>query len=136
MTKPIIKAQVNPYLRGLPEYLKKPESYDKVQKALLEAMATGCSHADPSEWFNCKKCTEKMLERRQLMVRLGFKSVEQYMEWRKVHELMRNPEMFRKKSPTYNKNADGTRRAPEEIEVSKKIGDQVAKENNEQQDTD
>lgn len=83
-TFPTLKS-VNP-LDGLPEYLKKPESYEKVQMALLDTLACGKTHSDPLQMMECKKCAENMLVRRQLMKKLGFSGVEQYMAWRKTHE--------------------------------------------------
>jgi len=76
-------------LAGLPEYLKDPNVYDKVQKAIVSSIQSSCTHSDPSEWMSCRKCGEKMAERRALLKRLGFKSPAQYMQWKKVHEMMR-----------------------------------------------
>ncbi len=76
-------------LDGLPDWLKKPESYEKVQRAVLDAMASGCSHSDPAAWMDCKKCGAKMVERRLLLKRFGFKSPAQYLQWKKVHEVIK-----------------------------------------------
>lgn len=77
---------VSPTLAGLPEYLKDPKNYIKVQKALLETMSCSKSHSDPSEMFHCKQCTENMIKRRELMKKFGFKSPAQYLDWKKTHE--------------------------------------------------
>lgn len=84
--KKLPKSIANPLLAGLPQHLKDPKNFLPVQKALLETLTCGKSHSDPSQMFHCKKCTENMVKRRELMRRLGFKSPQQYMEWRRVHE--------------------------------------------------
>lgn len=73
-------------LDGLPEYLKDPKNYHKIQKELLETMVCNKSHGEITDVFNCPKCTENMIVRRELMKKLGFKSPAQYMAWKKVHE--------------------------------------------------
>ena len=73
-------------LAGLPEYLKHPSSYMKVEKALLETLTCGKLHSGPLGMRACKKCTENMLARRALMEKLGFKSIQQYFSWRKTHQ--------------------------------------------------
>lgn len=80
--------KVNP-LDGLPEFLKDPKNYKKVQKALLDTLSCGKLHSDPLQSMNCKKCTENMVKRRELMKKFGFKSAAQYMAWRKTHEEIR-----------------------------------------------
>jgi 7-cyano-7-deazaguanine synthase in queuosine biosynthesis len=93
-----IKSKTNPLIASLPEYLKKPESYKRVQKALLETLSCPKSHGDPLQMAECKRCTSNMLERRALMKRFGFQSPAQYMEWRKIHEIIEK----RVRLPKYN----------------------------------
>lgn len=81
-----IKPVLNPLIASLPPYLKDPANFEKVQKSIIETFRSTCSHSDMLEWSNCLKCTKKMLERRALLKKLGFKSAAQYMAWRKVHE--------------------------------------------------
>lgn len=88
--------KVNP-LDGLPEYLKDPKNYEKIQRSLLETLSCGKIHSDPSQSLTCSKCTENMMERRRLMEKFGFKDAAQYMAWRKTHEEIKNtfpPEMY------------------------------------------
>jgi predicted RNA-binding Zn-ribbon protein involved in translation (DUF1610 family) len=77
--------KVNP-LDGLPEYLKDPKNYMKVQKALLDTMRCPKAHGEVTDVFKCPKCTENMLVRKELMRKFGFKSPNQYMAWKKTHE--------------------------------------------------
>ena len=77
-------------LDGLPAYLKEPESYDKVQKALYEVGGSTCGHSDLLEWAGCKKCQRKQWDRKEMMKKLGFQSGAQYMAWRKTHEYIKS----------------------------------------------
>lgn len=77
-------------LDGLPEWVKHPKNYEKIQRALLDTLSCGKVHSDPSQVFHCKKCSENMAERRKLMQKFGFKNAAQYMAWRKTHEEIKN----------------------------------------------
>lgn len=81
--------KVNP-LDGLPAWLKEAKHFMPVQKALLETMSCGKSHSDPSEMFDCQKCSENVVIRRELMKKFGFRSSAQYMAWKKTHEDIKN----------------------------------------------
>lgn len=79
----------DPMLAGLPDYVKDPKNFYKIQKALLETMACHATHSEPMDVFKCKKCQENVLERRKLMKTFGFQSPAQYMAWRKTHETIK-----------------------------------------------
>lgn len=93
-TKPDIKYAnpTNPLLDGLPEFLKEPKNYMKVQKALLDTLSCGKLHSDPLKMMECSKCTENMITRKKLMEKFGFGkeddvlTLKRYMEWKKIHE--------------------------------------------------
>jgi hypothetical protein len=76
-------------LFGLPEYLKDRENYPKIQKALLETLASKHSHGEMSEWYNCVSCQLKMHEHAEMIRGLGFSSPAQYRAWCKVHETIK-----------------------------------------------
>lgn len=76
-------------LDSLPDYVKDPKNYQKIEKALLETMVCPKSHSDPIEMTKCKKCTENMLARRQLLKKLGFKHPSVYLAWKKTHTEIR-----------------------------------------------
>lgn len=80
-----IKTKGDPILAGLPEYLKDPACFEKIQSKILKTFISTCAHSEVLEWAKCKKCTIKMLERRSLIKALGFKSHHQYMMWVKIH---------------------------------------------------
>jgi len=75
-------------LDGLPEYLKDPANYTKIRKFLFEILASRCDHSDILEWYACKKCVERIHKHGEAVRKLGFKSPAQYMQWRRVHEIM------------------------------------------------
>ena len=88
----------NPLLASLPPHLKDQANFDKIQRALLETLVCRKTHSDVVKMAECTKCTENMLVRRKLLKELGFQSVAQYMEWRKVHEVIKK----RVPLPKYN----------------------------------
>lgn len=74
---------------SIPAYLKKPESYEKVQKLIYETLASTHSHGEVIEWAQCAACQRRFAERGVLLKRLGFKHPSQYVIWRRIHEIMR-----------------------------------------------
>lgn len=83
-----ITTKVHP-LDGMPDSLKDPRNYMKIQRALLETLACGKSHSDLLAMSECKKCQENMLMRRALLKKLGFKHPAMYMAWKKTHEYIK-----------------------------------------------
>jgi len=79
----------NPLFTGMPDYLKKPENFEKVYKTIYEAGVSKCNHSEVLEYATCFKCQIKMKERSGVMKKLGFSSGKQYLEWLKVHSKMR-----------------------------------------------
>lgn len=75
-----------PVLAGLPEYLKDPEVYPKIRKALIETLSSTHSHSDLLEWSACGKCQQKVHEHAEMVRKLGFLSPAQYRAWCRVHE--------------------------------------------------
>ena len=78
------KANKVSVLAGIPEYLKDRKNYPKVQKALLETLATTHSHSDMIEWAGCFQCQRKMHDHAEMVRKLGFLSPAQYFAWKKV----------------------------------------------------
>lgn len=88
-------------LAQIPQHLKEPEAYEKVQKALYEAGASTCDHSEVGEWATCFKCQRKQSDRLLMMKSLGFLSKAHYMTWRKIHEELRTQK--RDKLSMYNR---------------------------------
>ena len=87
-------------LKSLPAYLKEPANYEKIQRAIYEAGASTCNHAEIAEWGKCKKCQLKAWNRKEMLYRLGFRSGTQYLMWKRTHERIRS--LRRDRLPKYN----------------------------------
>lgn len=84
------KPTPHPIFFGMPEHLKNPDNYEKIQKTIIESLAGKCSHGEIIEWAGCPKCQKRFAERGQVIKKLGFSSMKQYMAWQKVHQEIRN----------------------------------------------
>jgi len=73
-----------PFESGLEEH------FNKIQKVLLETLATKHSHSEMTEWSKCVGCQIKFRNHAQLMRKLGFKSGKQYREWKKIMDIIIN----------------------------------------------
>lgn len=78
----------DPLTVHLPDWVKDPENYNKIETALLETLICNKGHSDPSEMSKCVRCTQNMAERRELMKRFGFQNVGQYLQWKKTMNVM------------------------------------------------
>ena len=80
------KYKPNPLFATLPAMLKDHDNYLKIQKHLLEKLATKHSHGEMSEWVACPACQRKFYERGEAIRKLGFTSMAQFMAWEKTHQ--------------------------------------------------
>ena len=87
-------------ISSLPRHLKDPANYEKIMKALYEAGASTCDHTEVLEWGGCLKCQRKQWDRKEMMARLGFQNGQQYLQWRRIHERIRN--LRKDPLPKYN----------------------------------
>lgn len=90
----------NPLLALLPAYLKDPDNYEKVQKALLETLASKHSHADILAWGSCVACQRRIRDHAEFVRKLGFTSPKQFYAWKRVHETIKS--LKRDKLPKYD----------------------------------
>lgn len=79
------KPKADPNVASLPEHLKNPANFEDIEKKVIQSIMSSCTHSDVFEMAECEKCTKKMLERRKLLKRLGFKNPAQYYAWKKIH---------------------------------------------------
>jgi len=82
--KNLQKYTPDPDLFGLPAQLKDPANYEYIQKTLIHALRSTCDHSDVGEWEKCFKCQQKVIDHKNTMIRLGFKSPLQYRKWKKI----------------------------------------------------
>ena len=80
------KYRPHPILASLPPYLKDHKNYEKIQKFIIESLASKHSHGEMMEWATCAACQKRFAERGAILKELGFKHPSQYMAWRKIHE--------------------------------------------------
>ena len=88
--KTIGKIDENPIFKGLPDGLKDPKVYKKIEKELFDVLDSDHVHKKPAEWMKCDECQGKLQERREILKKLGFKSFAQFLEWRKVMDVLVN----------------------------------------------
>lgn len=84
---PIQPTKIN-VLAGLPEYLKDPAIYSKIHKLLLEKLSTRHSHGTIEEYAKCFHCQRKFRERGEMIRKLGFKSIPQFLQWQRVMDII------------------------------------------------
>lgn len=86
--KKIAKLKVMKVMEGLPEKLKHTKSYEPIEKKLRLAMFSDHKHATILAFTKCKRCQAKHHRRRELIKEFGFKSLEQYLGWKKIMDIM------------------------------------------------
>lgn len=94
----ILKPKLNPLMASLPDYLKDPANYEKVQKTVIQALQGKHSHGEVVEWAGCAECQRRFRERRHVLKSLGFKNPAQYKAWTLIHKTIKE----RVPLPKYN----------------------------------
>ena len=92
--KQVPKLRPNPIFKGLSGKLKDPKNFDKVEKKLRNILKSDHEHKTVKSYATCLRCNEKRGERKKLMKEIGFKSVTQYMEWKKIQMIIKNKADF------------------------------------------
>lgn len=92
--KKIAKIKPNPVFKGLPKSLKDPTKYKETELLLFKILESDHKHDKPSDWMKCKICQDKFKEKKKTMKKLGFKNSSQYLEWRKVMDILVNNKTF------------------------------------------
>lgn len=82
--------KLHPVVANLPEELKDPKCFKRIEKKIFEASKTGHDHKSLITWNKCKHCQQKFLERRALVKKLGFATYEQYLTWKKIMDIIVN----------------------------------------------
>lgn len=91
------KRKKNPLFKGFPSRLKDPASFEVVEKQLFDILQSGHKHKTASSYVRCSECMEKREERKRKMKELGFKSMQQYLEWKKIMDIIINKKDFQLK---------------------------------------
>ena len=88
------QAKKNPLFDGLPDKLKKVSAYDRIEKELFDLVQTDHKHKTVKSYVSCAWCNEKRKMRTNKILSYGFKSIEQYHEWRKVMGIIKSKANF------------------------------------------
>lgn len=91
------KLKPNPLFKGMSSFLKDPTNYESIEKQLIEILQTGHKHKTAKAYVKCAECQLKREERKQRMQEVGFKSLQQYMEWKKIHTIIKDKKSFQLK---------------------------------------
>lgn len=86
--KKLSKVKENPIFAGLPSRLKEVEIYDKIEKELYDVVQTDHKHRSVKQYVTCAWCQKKRELKQNTIKAVGFTSLEQYLEWRKVMEVI------------------------------------------------
>lgn len=80
----------HPVFLSLPEELKDQACYAGIEERVAKAMFSDHKHKTIKAFVACKRCSEKLTRRRALLTEIGFKSTEQYLEWKRVMDIIIN----------------------------------------------
>lgn len=92
--KEVPKLKKNPIFKGLPERLKDPSVYEKIERELFEAMKTDHKHKTVKQFVTCAWCQKKRELKQNKMKAMGFKSMGQYLEWRRIMQIITSKANF------------------------------------------
>jgi len=84
----------NPIFKYLPDHVKDVKTYKKIEKSLADAVLSDHQHKSVKEYVKCARCNAKRDRRKALIKEYGFTSVEQYMEWKRVMQIIINEKDF------------------------------------------
>jgi len=88
------KRKPNPLFKGMSAYLKDPKNFENTDKTLQAILKTSHQHKTASSYAKCALCQAKRLERQKQMKDLGFKSIQQYLEWKRIHTIIKEKKSF------------------------------------------
>lgn len=87
----------NPIFKGLPSKLKDVSSFEKVEKQLFDVLQSDHKHKTVKSYLTCPECQTRIQERKKTMKKIGFKSLSQYLEWKKVITIIKGQKSFQLK---------------------------------------
>jgi excinuclease UvrABC ATPase subunit len=87
----------NPIFKGLSSKLKDPANYKDIEDKLQAILKSTHNHKTATSYAKCKECQSKRLERQKMMKDIGFKSIQQYLTWKKIMEIIINQKSFQLK---------------------------------------
>ena len=88
------KLEPNPIFKDLPERLKDPKNFPKIEIELFKILKTDHKHKTVRAYVTCAWCQNKLKLRQNRMKAIGFASYGQYVEWRKIMQIITNKANF------------------------------------------
>ena len=84
------KGETPKVLEGLPDNLKNPEMFYIVEKELAKILESDHKHKTVKEYVSCAWCNQKRELRQNKVKSYGFQSLAQYLEWKKIMDIIIN----------------------------------------------
>ena len=88
--KAIAKLKVADVMKDIPTKLKNPKCYLEIERKLARVMLSDHKHSTISGFTKCKRCQAKHHKRREMIKEIGFKTLEQYMGWKRIMDIIVN----------------------------------------------
>jgi len=82
------KLKNKPIFEGLPDELKTKEAYKEIESRVKLIMVSDHKHRKIERFMDCPKCKDKMQKRHDYLIGKGFKDYTQYLEWRRVMDII------------------------------------------------
>lgn len=95
--KTVPKLKPNPLFKGLSAKMKDPKNFVDIEKRLQEVISSNHVHKTATSYAKCKECQGKREERKKMMKDIGFKSIQQYLEWKKIMVIISEKKSFQLK---------------------------------------
>jgi hypothetical protein len=80
----------NKNLAGIPDGIKDPKAFAKMEKKLALLLITSHKHRSPASYVKCEECQAKRTERLEAIKSYGFKDFAQYMLYKRVMSMIIN----------------------------------------------
>ncbi len=87
----------DPIFAGLSDSLKDPKSYKRIEKKLFKMIQTTHKHKTATSYVKCEACQIKRMNRQKMIKDLGFQSIQQYMAYKKIMDIITNKKSFQLK---------------------------------------
>lgn len=89
------KLKPAPIFKEMSDNLKDPKVYEKIERKILKIMKTDHTHATMASYTKCKDCKVKYEKRRDAIKDFGFKNYAQYLQWKKIMNIIVSQKSFR-----------------------------------------
>lgn len=89
-TKKVANLKPNPIFEGLPDSVKSEKAYHRIEAKLQNVLQSDHTHKTVKEYVSCAWCNKKRELRQNMIKSEGFRNVKQYLEWRKIMEIIIN----------------------------------------------